>query len=251
MSRFGAKKGRKLPGAEFTWEASDPSGEPDTAPTPLFPKYTVPRARPLTATEQLQVDLYRTLRERFHDGPYYSILEGAASASKKDSAARASFDPFHGMPSYSGKYVKKKRALPRILGRQYVMKFFPRELWGTIQPSFKPDAAMDGYVPQGARAGVKRGFEDDEEEEDEETAKRTKTGEEGEGAEGDDDGEGDILDEEEEGQGEEEIEDDDFEDDDDEMGGDYNAEQYFDGGDDEYGDDGFGDGGGGGDEDTY
>jgi DNA-directed RNA polymerase III subunit RPC7 len=36
MSRFGAKKGRKLPGAEFTWEA-DPGGEADTAPTPLFP----------------------------------------------------------------------------------------------------------------------------------------------------------------------------------------------------------------------
>lgn len=35
------------------------------------------------------------------------------------------------------------------------------------------------------------------------------------------------------------------------MGGDYNAEQYFDAGDDEFGDDGFGDGGGGGDEDTY
>ncbi|KAI2960738.1 hypothetical protein CBS147322_703 [Aspergillus niger] len=251
MSRFGAKKGRKLPGAEFTWEA-DPSGEPDTAPTPLFPKYTVPRARPLTSQEQLQVDFYRTLRERFHDGPYYSILEGAGSTMKKDSAARVNFDPFHGMPSYSGKYQKKKRALPRLQGRQYVMKFFPRELWQTIQPTFKPDAAMDGYVPQVARAGVKRGFEDDDEEEDEDAAKRAKAGgEEGEGAEDDDDGDGDILDPEEEQEGEEKIEDDDFEDDDDEMGGDYNAEQYFDGGDDEYGDDGFGDGGGGGEEDTY
>lgn len=36
MSRFGAKKGRKLPGAEFTWE-TDAGGEPDTAPTPLYP----------------------------------------------------------------------------------------------------------------------------------------------------------------------------------------------------------------------
>lgn len=82
-------------------------------------KYTVPRARPLSSQEQLQVDFYRTLRERFHDGPYYSILEGAGSAMKKDSAARANFDPFHGMPSYSGKYQKKKRALPRLQGRQY------------------------------------------------------------------------------------------------------------------------------------
>ncbi|PWY70272.1 III, C31 subunit of DNA-directed RNA polymerase [Aspergillus heteromorphus CBS 117.55] len=250
MSRFGAKKGRKLPGAEFSWETGDAGGEPDTAPTPLFPKYTVPRGRPLTAQEQLQVDLYRSLRERIHDGPYYSILDGATSAAKKDSAARANFDPFHGMQSYSGKYQKKKRALPRILGRQYVMKFFPRELWQTIQPTFRPDAAMDGYVPQVAAIAGKRGFEDDEEEEDDEAGKRRKTGggeDEDAGDDGDDDK--DVLDPDEEQ--EEQLEDDDFEDDDDDMGGDYNAEQYFDGGDDEYGDDGFGDGGGGGDEETY
>lgn len=36
MSKFGAKRGKKLPGAEFTWD-DDPGGEPDTAPTPLFP----------------------------------------------------------------------------------------------------------------------------------------------------------------------------------------------------------------------
>ncbi|PYH98997.1 III, C31 subunit of DNA-directed RNA polymerase [Aspergillus ellipticus CBS 707.79] len=252
MSRFGAKKGRKLPGAEFSWETGDAGGEPDTAPTPLFPKYTVPRARPLTPQEQLQVDFYRSLRERIHDGPYYAILDGATSAAKKDSAARAQFDPFHGMQSYSGKYQKKKRALPRILGRQYVMKFFPRELWQTIQPTFRPDAAMDGYVPQVAAIVGKRGFEDDEEEEDEGPGggkrRRADDGEEDGGDDGDEGG--DVLDPDEE-QDEEQLEDDDFEDDDDDMGGDYNAEQYFDGGDDEYGDDGFGDGGGGGDEETY
>lgn len=36
MSRFGAKKGNRAPGAEFTWDA-DPGGVPDTAPTPLYP----------------------------------------------------------------------------------------------------------------------------------------------------------------------------------------------------------------------
>ena len=40
--------------------------------------------------------------------------------------------------------------------------------------------------------------------------------------------------------------DDDFEDQDEDMGGDYNAEQYFDNGDDA--DEGDGDGGGGGDD---
>ncbi|KAL4890091.1 DNA-directed RNA polymerase III, subunit Rpc31 [Aspergillus ambiguus] len=244
MSRFGAKKGRKLPGAEFTWDA-DPNGEPDTAPTPLFPKYNVPRARPLTAREQIQVDLYRQLRERFHDGPYYSVLKADSSSAKKDSSARAEFDPFHGMPSYSGKYQKKKRAAPYLKGRPYVTKFFPRDdLWQTIQPSYKPGSSLDGFVAHGPRTGVKRGFEVDEDEEEEDT-KRPR------GDDDDDDGPDDELLEGDEDQEEEEIVDSDFEDDDDEMGGDYNAEQYFDGGEDDFGDDGFGDGGGGGDEDTY
>ncbi|KAL4919478.1 DNA-directed RNA polymerase III, subunit Rpc31 [Aspergillus aurantiobrunneus] len=250
MSRFGAKKGRKLPGAEFTWDTTDANGEADTAPTPLFPKYAVPRARPLSDCEQLQVDLYRTLRERFHDGPYYSIL-GASSGTGFTANSKANFDPFNGMPSYSGKYQKKKRLVPKLQGRPYVMKFFPRELWTTIQPNYKPDGLLDGYIPQTLHTGTKRGFEDDEE--DDEALKRQRRlmhGDEDEGGENED-VEGDIL-EADEDQEEEEIVDDDFEEDEDEMGGDYNAEQYFDGGDDEYGDDGFGDGGGGGgDEDTY
>ena len=309
MSRFGAKNGRKLPGAEFTWD-NDPNGEPDTAPTPLYPvcpsnlslhnwsaikaitreqdgeqdaytdlssisqKYTVPQARSLNEREQKQVDLYRALREQFHDGPYYSVLDPGLSG-RKTKAARQHFDPFHGMPSYSGKYQKKKRAIPKLSGRPYseflspflafiksisaergewllmmlelVMKYFPRDdLWEVIQPNFKAGAAVDGFVARMVRPPMKRGFEDDDEEEEEDIGKRRKTGD-----EDDEGGENDDLLEPDDEQGEEEIMDDDFEDDDDEMGGDYNAEQYFDGGDDEYGDDGFGDGGGGGDEDTY
>ncbi|KAL4870562.1 DNA-directed RNA polymerase III, subunit Rpc31 [Aspergillus spectabilis] len=245
MSRFGAKKGKKLPGAEFTWDTTDPTGESDTAPTPLFPKYAVPRPRPLSDREQVQVDLYRTLRERFHDGPYYSILGVSSGANGYTASSKANFDPFNGMPSYSGKYQKKKRLVPKLQGRPYVMKFFPRDLWTTVQPNFKPDGVLDGYIPQTLQSGVKRGFEEDDE--DDEALKKRRQGDddEGEGA----DVEADILDADEEA--EEEIVDDDFEEDEDEMGGDYNAEQYFDGGDDEYGDDGFGDGGGGGDEDTY
>ncbi|KAL4883344.1 DNA-directed RNA polymerase III, subunit Rpc31 [Aspergillus karnatakaensis] len=247
MSRFGAKKGKKLPGAEFTWDTTDASGEADTAPTPLFPKYTVPRARALSDREQVQVDLYRTLRERFHDGPYYSILGVSSGTNGYTASSKANFDPFNGMPSYSGKYQKKKRLVPKLQGRPYVMKFFPRDLWTTVQPNFKPDGMLDGYIPQTLQSGIKRGFEEDDE--DDETTKKRRQGddEEGEGEGGE--LEAGILDADEDA--EEEIVDDDFEEDEDEMGGDYNAEQYFDGGDDDYGDDGFGDGGGGGDEDTY
>lgn len=228
----------------------------------------------LTPREQLQVDLYRSLRERFHEGPYYSVLDVASSSAKKGSAARANYDPFHGMPSYSGRYQKKKRTLPKLQGRPYsksptsthtlflyvskkddeltyisVMKFFPRELWQTIQPSFKPDTSIGGYIPQVTRSGIKRGFEEDEEEEEDLTKRRKGAGAGEEEDEGEKDEGGDLLDPDEEQ--EEEIVDSDFEDDDDEMGGDYNAEQYFDDGDED-GDGGFGDGGGGGgEEDTF
>ncbi|GLI81043.1 DNA-directed RNA polymerase III subunit C31 [Penicillium ochrochloron] len=248
MSRFGAKKGNRAPGAEFTWDA-DPGGVPDTAPTPLYPAYVVPWARKLSEKEQSEVNHYRHLRERFHEGPYYSVLDTSSSSAKKGSAARANFDPFHGMPSYSGRYQKKRRTLPKIanIGREYETRYFPRELWPTIMPNFRPNASIDGFHAQTALAGMKRGFEDDEDEEDDTAKRRTAGADEDEG-EGDAD-EGELLEGDEEA--EEEIVDDDFEDDEDDMGGDYNAEQYFDGGDDEFGDDGFGDGGGGGDEDTY
>ncbi|BDD62120.1 hypothetical protein MPDQ_000686 [Monascus purpureus] len=249
MSRFGAKKGRKLPGAEFTWD-TEPGAEADTAPTPLFPKYSVPIARPLNQRERIQVDLYRALRERFHEGPDYSVLGVAGLEAKGDSKAKAQIDPFHSMPTYSGRYQRKRRTAPNMTGRPFILRFFPQQLWKVIQPSYNPDAALDGYAPQAKRTWIKRGFEEDEEEKEEQPTKRRRGGE--------DEDEEDRGDEEEAGleedeEREEEIVDDDFEDDEDEMGGDYNAEQYFDGGDDEYGDDNFMDGvgGAGGDEDTF
>ncbi|KAJ5921259.1 III C31 subunit of DNA-directed RNA polymerase [Penicillium verhagenii] len=207
--------------------------------------FTVPWARKLSAKEQNEVDHYRTLRERDQEGPHYSVLDSSSSSAKKGSAARVNFDPFTGMPSYSGRYQKKRRMLPQIepTGRpyEYIMKYFPRELWQTIQPTFRPDVDLDGYKPMAGSSGMKRGFEDDEDDGDDDTKKKREAGDGDE--EGDGEGEeGDLLDEE-EGQ-EEWEEENDFEDDEDEMGGDYNAEQYFDGGDDDYGDDDGGDGGG-------
>lgn len=83
--------------------------------------YVVPFARQISDEEQREVDHYRHLRERFHEGPYYSVLDASASTAKKGSAARANFDPFTGMPSYSGRYQKKRRTLPKIAGagREY------------------------------------------------------------------------------------------------------------------------------------
>ncbi|KMU84713.1 hypothetical protein CIHG_02497 [Coccidioides immitis H538.4] len=216
MSRRGGggARGRRLPGAEFSWQ-SEPGAEADTAPTPLFPKYKVPRAKPLTPLEDSQVDYYRKLREAIHDGPFYVVLSGPPSYGKGGQPQRAQFDPFQGMATYGQRYLKKARTLPKL-----------------------------SAVP------FERGFEDDEEEEAVDAARKRRAVDE-EGDEGSDvDRRGDTDDEavlEDEGEGEEEIVDDDFEEDEEDMGGDYNAEQYFDAGDevDDYGD------GDGGDGDVY
>jgi DNA-directed RNA polymerase III subunit RPC7 len=87
----------------------------------ILQAYVVPPARKLSEKEQSEVDYYRHLRERFHEGPYYSVLDTSSSSAKKGSAARTNFDPFHGMPSYSGRYQKKRRTLPKVanIGREY------------------------------------------------------------------------------------------------------------------------------------
>jgi DNA-directed RNA polymerase III subunit RPC7 len=96
-----------------------------TEPNSIRPqKYTVPFARKLSPAEQTQVDYYRELRETFHEGPFYSVLDASSSNAKKGSAARANFDAFHGMPTYSGRYQKKRRTLPKITGRSYCKLFF-------------------------------------------------------------------------------------------------------------------------------
>lgn len=82
-------------------------------------KYTVPHARLLSPREQIQVDYYRQLRERFNEGPDYAVRYAVTATARRDTPARANFDPFHGMPSYSGRYQKKQRTVPRVQGRSF------------------------------------------------------------------------------------------------------------------------------------
>ncbi|KAN0075604.1 DNA-directed RNA polymerase III subunit Rpc31 domain containing protein [Elaphomyces granulatus] len=240
LGAFG-RKGKKFPGADLGYD-HEPSGEGDNEPTPLFPEYSVPCVRPLSSREESEVDRYRQLRENFHESSFFTVLDAAGILAKND--------PFHGMPSYAEKYQKKRRTIPRLEGRPYVLKFFPRDLWQTVQPNYKPDGIFGG-LESFKRHGLKRGFEDEEEEDEDDAAKRRKSDDDEESSRKGDREEGDDLDEDEEQ--DEQLVDDDFSEDDDEMGGDYNAEQYFDAGDDDVDGDAFGDGGGGGgdDNDTY
>ena len=119
-----------------------------------------------------------------------------------------------------------------LLLSQSVLKFFPRELWSTLDPTA---TETNGVIDSSAKGKSLQipGYEKFND------IDADMSGDEGEEMGPKDPNEDDPL----EG---EEV-DDEFEDDDD--GGDYNAEQYFDDGGDDAGDDydGGGDDGGGGD----
>lgn len=178
---------------------------------------------------------------------------------------RATIDPFLSVPMYSHRFVDDTRTLPKLRDtRPWVKDLFPEELWATLD-------GMDAGGPKGgfqteesaSRAAAKRKFEDDEDDENDpfadghddedifgwggrsqqqrrrenETEDERKARIEGAGKDADnEDGDaGDVDDDEEE---EMELEDDVYDSAEDEEGGDYNAEAYFDNGDDDdFGDD--------------
>lgn len=193
-----------------------------------------PIADPPSLFERQLVSHYRTLRARIHDGPFYAILDSSARVHKsgKKTPPTAHYDPFESMPTYSQRYTKKKNTLPKLSSRPFVKSFFPEELWAIIEPGSV--AGEQGQQQQkkrlnlSTRTRLDRFDVDVEDEED---------------AEGDDAEDGDKA----EGQEDEDKEEEDpdqFDEDDEDDNDDYNAEQYFDGGDDDEfgGDDGGGDG---------
>lgn len=124
-----------------------------------------PKPTPLNRTERLQVGRYRAFRDRVHEGPLYTILGDSHRVGKQGGSGTALVNPFEGMPTYSQKYRKKTRKLPRLDTRPYgrgasvllsdekniylgcekltmcmcgsVMEFFPKELWSTLDPEYE------------------------------------------------------------------------------------------------------------------
>ncbi|CAD6447795.1 fc50114f-10fc-4e61-b86e-b22085413be9 [Sclerotinia trifoliorum] len=233
----GGSRGGGIKGA--TWE-HDATLKLDFTPNDDYPRHpNLKRPSPLTPQERTQVKYYRTLRDKIHRGPLYT------HSSKRDTETpaktfgekqfneqygrqtKADFDPFLGVETYSMKYQRKKRAIPLVSGMNFTKEFYPKELWSVL------DGEEEAKVAKDNAALAAMGDEDPSERTKALLAKIERaTGV--EGAEGEED------------EGEEEIEeeqDNDYEDDEEDMGGDYDAEQYFENGEDD--DDDGGDGGGG------
>lgn len=211
-------------------------------------------------------------------GPTTTVSPSSASYRGKRSAAapsvfdplrssRATVDPFTAVPTYSQRFVRPERTLPDFSSRPFCPEFVPQELHATLEgrdsergvisaASFKGrktkrlhlsritalPTAEDVFGVNGGAAGVDGEWGDDDGDAAagvvDPTARTKMTLEalqrlEDEPAAG----EGDEVDDEDENAAEEEEQDLEY---DDEDAGDYDAENYFDGGD-EYDDDMGGD----------
>ena len=91
----------------------------------LVQEYRITLPKPLTKDERIQVARFRSLRERIHEGPLYTILGDTARVGKIGEKSRTvaaggtQFDPFEGMPTYSQRYTRKKRKIPKLDTRPY------------------------------------------------------------------------------------------------------------------------------------
>ncbi|KZF22823.1 hypothetical protein L228DRAFT_247219 [Xylona heveae TC161] len=238
----------RIAGANASWY-DELDGDLDTRPSELFPPVIPPIAKQLSRLERTQVARYRTLRDRVHEGPLYTELGENVAEAKKATSSAATADPFTSMPTYGMKYMKKRRKIPRLDTRPYVLRLFPAELWSTLDPHHEKSDVPGSkkrkrLMISTNRTGALDDLEAADEEEDVDDMERKKRAIDNVPEVEEEDDEDKALDEE----PEEEDVDDDFSEDDDDMGGDYNAENYFDDGGDDAADDwGDDDGGGGGD----
>ncbi|ERF76339.1 hypothetical protein EPUS_04197 [Endocarpon pusillum Z07020] len=184
------------------------------------------------------------------------------------------------MPSYSKRYQKPKRLLPDLSTRPYVLKFFPKELWSTLDPKRQnpawttlgpllPDPPGANTNAKGKRKaevmptqnvpGKRRhvGTSSDDDDDVILASDRRKRAQklgndvpnsagQRKGLEAEDEyGQDAEQPNEDDQDGEEVVEDSAFEESDDGAGDDYNAENYFDAGEEDDFDDGGGDDEGG------
>jgi DNA-directed RNA polymerase III subunit RPC7 len=193
----------------------------------------------LTDKEKRQVENFKAVQDAIHRGPLYTHptkrdADAPAKTFSEDDfnkqyggRGKADVDPFTAVETYSQKYDPPKRTIPDLKAVRLDKKMFPKELWSTLEG----DAGEE--VKQHIGRAMKKKAEmmgDAQSKTSEDRAKiilekiKKATGEE--------DAEGDAEEGDEEG-GAEEEEDYDYEEDEGEMGGDYDAEKYFDGGEED------------------
>lgn len=75
--------------------------------------------KPLSKDEKIQIARFRSLRANIHEGPLYTVIGDNVRVGKPTASSAAVFDPFEGMPTYSQKYTKRRRRIPKLDTRPY------------------------------------------------------------------------------------------------------------------------------------
>lgn len=121
--------------------------KPDFGPTELFPDtYTIPFPDPLSHHEKSIIQRHLDHREKIHNGPLYTVL------TKK----RGLEDAFEDVVTYSKRYHRVKRKVPKLDARPYVVEFFPGELWGIMGVVGMGGGSGDGVKEEGKEGVVGR-----------------------------------------------------------------------------------------------
>lgn len=182
------------------------------------------------------VQHYLAVRDRIHDGPFYTIMNDGRTTSIKRKASDEApteielFNAFSDNQTWTSRYMKRHRRMPKLDERPYALEFFPSELhkiMGINISTKKRALAVDITVKKNlfdkkldsllkdAEDAQARAEEAEEEEEEPEADPELEEKEDEDDEDNDDDNSS--------------VASDDSEDSDD----DYNAEQYFDNGEDD------------------
>ncbi|KAI4664605.1 uncharacterized protein J4E79_002902 [Alternaria viburni] len=227
-----------IAGTELNWDLT--GLDIQKGPAERFPEAPPPQAPPPTDDELAMVKHHLAVRDRIHEGPFYTILNdgmknGLKRKANEPAPTEASlFDPFTGNQTYSAKYLKVRRRLPKLDARPYVVDLFPTELRTTLTGTTsttssnakKPARRTLAVTKVSSVSQIERLIKSEQERTNEAEAR----------AEEDDDdaeAEDDEIDEEKPDAVDEEDNWSAASTDSEESDDDYNAEQYFDNGEDE------------------
>lgn len=182
--------------------------KPDSTPSPLYPEENLPAPRGLTEHERQIVAQFETVRHSVRDGPFFT----GSSAKKGRVVVEIDNNINDGIKRYTDRYIKKRKIGASVRDHPYVLEYFPQELHATMGVTSKKriDIAKFSSTLVDLRKA------------DSSVKERLAQAENNTNDNDDEDNEN------------EELEDDEYDEDDD---GDYNAEKYFDDGDDDLGDD--------------
>ncbi|KAH7088218.1 DNA-directed RNA polymerase III subunit Rpc31-domain-containing protein [Paraphoma chrysanthemicola] len=129
-----AAMSRQPPESQSQPSASTLRSAPSKHPLRRQQEAPPPQAPPPTAHERGIVSHYLRARDRIHEGPFYTILnDGMKNGLKRKASEPAPteaslFNPFTDNQTYSAKYLKVRRRLPKLDARPYVTDLFPTEL---------------------------------------------------------------------------------------------------------------------------